>query len=354
MSAHAACSPSSASMWLACAASVTKTKDVTRPSSKYAREGTAAHAVAEMTLKGDIFLPDKVTVEGDEYIVSPGMCRALNPYVGHVQNLMAVPKAVVFLEERIVVPGTLGMVWGTLDCGAFAGGEFHVVDLKFGRGVAVDPEGPQLRFYALGLAHLFSFLNKRYRHQKVTLTICQPRVGGDPLRSHTTTLGDLMDWRLKPWSGPRSPRSGTATPPKSRARTAAGASAKPNARPSPPSIRATPLRRSTTPLKGAIPVSLLMTRLRHARNTDPDTSHLAVPLNVTEQALFVLRAYGTGRHLLDEEAYARVGWKGHQRCSDLRRLKFIERCGRKNTPFGKAAYLCRITPAGVTYLAINK
>ena len=92
----------------------------------------------------------------------------------------------------------------------------------------------------------------------------------------------------------------------------------------------------------------------HARNTDPDTSHLAVPLNVTEQSLFVLRAYKTGLHLLDEEAYARVGWKGHQRCTDLRRLKFIERCGRKNTPFGKAAYLCRITPAGLTYLTINK
>ena|SRR6187431_3278055 len=92
----------------------------------------------------------------------------------------------------------------------------------------------------------------------------------------------------------------------------------------------------------------------HARNTDPDTSHLAVPLNVTEQSLFVLHAYATGLHLLDEEAYARVGWKGHQRCTDLRRLQFIERCGRKNTPFNKAAYLCRITPAGLTYLAINK
>ena len=79
MSEHAACSPSSAAMWLACPASVTLTKDMTRPSSKYAREGTAAHKVAEMTLKGDIFLPDKVTVEGNEYIVSPGMCRALEP-----------------------------------------------------------------------------------------------------------------------------------------------------------------------------------------------------------------------------------------------------------------------------------
>ncbi len=191
MSAHAACSPSSASMWLTCPASVTLTRDVVRPSSKYAREGTAAHAVAEMNIRGDIFLPDKITVEGDEYVVSPGMCRALNPYVTHVQQLRALPHAKTVLEQRIVVPHTYNMVWGTLDCGVYAGG-IHVVDLKFGKGHVVDPDGPQLKFYALGLAGLFD--EKRSR-TKVTLTICQPRVGGEPLRSHETTLGELQDWR---------------------------------------------------------------------------------------------------------------------------------------------------------------
>jgi hypothetical protein len=178
-------------MWLACPASVTMTKDVVRPSSRYAREGTAAHQVAEMTLKGDIFLPDKVTVEGDEYIVSPGMCRALNPYIDHVQSLQALPHAQWVLEKRIVVPYTDNMVWGTLDCGVYAGG-LHVVDLKFGKGHVVDPEGPQLKFYALGLAGLF---NEKRPRTKVILTICQPRVGDSPLRSYETTLGDLQDWR---------------------------------------------------------------------------------------------------------------------------------------------------------------
>ena len=192
MSAHAACSPSSATMWLACAASVTKTKDVTRPSSKYAREGTAAHAVAEMILQGDPILPDKVTVEGDDYVVSPGMCRALNPYVTHVQGLMAKPRAVVFLEKRVAVPQTYNLVWGTLDCGAYAVGELHVVDLKYGKGVTVGPEGPQLGFYALGLARILLLENPAL---KVHLTICQPRVEGPPLRHHVTTLGAILDWR---------------------------------------------------------------------------------------------------------------------------------------------------------------
>ena len=190
MSSHAACSPSSASMWLACPASVTLTKDMTRPSSKFAREGTAAHTVAELTLNGDIFLPDKITVEGDEYIVSPGMCRALNPYISHVQSLIS-PYTEMVLEKRIKVPNTFDMVWGTLDCGAFVEAELHVVDLKFGKGVAVDPASPQLRLYALGLADLFEI---NIPDTVVHLTICQPRVGGEAIRSCTTTLGELWQW----------------------------------------------------------------------------------------------------------------------------------------------------------------
>jgi len=195
VSAHAACSPSSAAMWLACPASVTLTKDVTRPSSKFAKEGTAAHMVAEMTLKGDIFLPDKVVVEGDEYVVSPGMCRALNPYVTHVQSLAALPTAQVFLEKRLVVPGTFGMVWGTLDCGVYTDhatkADLYVVDLKFGRGVGVEPESPQLKLYALALA---KHVGESWTNTRVALTICQPRIGGEALRSHLTTLRDLIDW----------------------------------------------------------------------------------------------------------------------------------------------------------------
>jgi hypothetical protein len=193
MSRHAACSPSSAAMWMACPASVTKTKDIVRPSSRYAREGTAAHAVAEMILGGDIFLPDKIVVEGDETIVSPGMCRALNPYVTYVEGLRALPGARVFLEQRLVVPGTANMVWGTLDCGVHTGRELFVADLKFGKGVAVDPDGPQLKFYALALA---AHVRERRALARVTLTICQPRLEDrPPLRSYTTTLGDLTDWR---------------------------------------------------------------------------------------------------------------------------------------------------------------
>jgi Protein of unknown function (DUF2800) len=162
-----------------------------RPSSKYAREGTAAHKVAELTLQGDIFLPDKITVEGHEYVVSRGMCQALNGYVSHVQALRALPGAVMILEKRLVVPHTFGMVWGTLDCGVHAG-DLHVVDLKYGKGHVVAPDAPQLKLYALALAE---HVMEHRGGVNVTLTICQPRAGSDPVRSHRTKLGELVDWR---------------------------------------------------------------------------------------------------------------------------------------------------------------
>ena len=194
MSKHAACSPSSAAMWLNCPASITQAEGLFRPPSKYAREGTAAHMAAEMILQGDIFLPDKIAVEGQEFIVSVGMCRALNPYVSYVQSLEALPGARVYLEYRLEVPGTFCQVWGTLDCGVHAIEALHIVDLKFGKGVAVSPSGPQLKLYALALAaHV-----REYRPDfPVVLTICQPRIEGDPLRHYTTTLGELHEWRMR-------------------------------------------------------------------------------------------------------------------------------------------------------------
>ena len=151
MSAHAACSPSSASMWLACPASVTLTRDVTRPSSKYAREGTAAHAVAEMTLNGRYFPARQDHRRGRRVHRSPGMCRALNPYVTHVQSLRALPGAAVVLEKRLVVPTPTA--WsGARSTAAFAPSTTFTSSISnSARALPSDPTGPQLKFYALAL-----------------------------------------------------------------------------------------------------------------------------------------------------------------------------------------------------------
>jgi hypothetical protein len=95
---------------------------------------------------------------------------------------------------------------------------------------------------------------------------------------------------------------------------------------------------------------------RHARASDPATSHeSAASVSASAQGLRVLRSYLCDRALLDHDAYRLAGFTEnrfcHQRCSDLRDAKFIERTGeRGRTPSGKSGYLCRITPAGRKYL----
>jgi hypothetical protein len=96
----------------------------------------------------------------------------------------------------------------------------------------------------------------------------------------------------------------------------------------------------------------------HARSTDPDTSHMAVPANITEQALQVLQAYRGGAEILDHQAYRYAGLGvnrlANQRCSDLRRAGLIERTTKALTPSGNWGWRCRITPAGLDYLATHR
>jgi hypothetical protein len=76
----------------------------------------------------------------------------------------------------------------------------------------------------------------------------------------------------------------------------------------------------------------------HARASDPATSHeAAAAINITAQALRILRAYQCDRPLLDYDAYCLAGFppnaRDGQRCSDLRHAGFIERTGeRAQTP----------------------
>lgn len=190
---HAACSPSGAAMWLACPASITLTKGMERPSSRFAREGTAAHKVAELIIGGDPFLPDKVEVEGQEFVVTREMCRALRAYVHDIEYLRREPGARVFIEQRVVIPHTFSRVWGTVDCGVVTDRSLHVLDLKYGKGVAVDPESPQLKLYALGLMAMEGWDSVPY-DLDVTLTVHQPRVGDGAPQTVHTTAGALELW----------------------------------------------------------------------------------------------------------------------------------------------------------------
>jgi hypothetical protein len=188
MADHAACSPSSAAMWMNCAASITKSAGLTRPSSRYAREGTAAHRIAEMIIAGNIFPPGKITVEGEQFIVGIPMLRALNPYITFVQNLQAQTPD-VRVEQRVRI-GRGGLVWGTADCVARLDDTMIIADLKYGTGVPVAPDSAQLKIYALAA---MDTLWPNVSFQTVCLTIVQPRLDPAP-KPHAMSAGELIDW----------------------------------------------------------------------------------------------------------------------------------------------------------------
>jgi len=189
MTDHAAASPSSAEMWMNCPASVTLAAGRTRPSSLYAKEGTAAHQIAQMILGGDLFPPGRITVEGSEFIVGIPMLKALNPYIDFVQKLQDAG-AEVRVEQRVGLTWSNGIVWGTTDCVAQSGEVLHIVDLKYGKGVPVNPDHAQLKIYALAAIHTFY---PHSRFETVSLTVVQPRINPVP-QTLLLTEDELLDW----------------------------------------------------------------------------------------------------------------------------------------------------------------
>lgn len=196
---HVRLSPSSASRWMACPGSIAllDTLPAGDTSSPYAEEGTAAHALAERAIRQNVSagvaltqtLPIPEWWSGD-------MAEAVTPYVDHALTLANHPHCRFFaVEVKLTLdlfspPEPMG---GTADCVALVGERLHVVDLKYGRGVAVEvDDNPQLQYYALMALIYAETLG--YAPKAVTLTVVQPRkehVDG-PVRSIDYAVSDLL------------------------------------------------------------------------------------------------------------------------------------------------------------------
>lgn len=100
-------------------------------------------------------------------------------------------KPILHVEQRVKVNDE---VYGTADAVVWqpASKHLHIVDLKYGAGVAVEVHGnTQLKIYALATLLTFG-----YPAQRVTATIVQPRCphSDGPVRSVTYDVVDLLDF----------------------------------------------------------------------------------------------------------------------------------------------------------------
>lgn len=200
--AHALLSPSSAERWLQCPASVRLAESLPEPpEGPYAREGTAAHALAEMTARRVLLdgspqaYAEALVLWREEFDISDDthaeMAEHVDTYVTLLrERLERYPNSVLMLEQKL--PTGVPQSWGTSDAVIVSPQHVEIVDLKYGMGIRVEAEGnPQLRLYAVGALEAFGSLLGEVT--EVFMTVYQPRL------EHTDTAvmtpADLIAWR---------------------------------------------------------------------------------------------------------------------------------------------------------------
>lgn len=196
--AHAKLSPSSASRWMTCQASVVMQEGKADPQNVYSAEGTAAHFLAERCLltdkDADHYLDDKISVRrwGDCHLnsemdkgtyddiefsfkVDDDMVEYVNEYLSLVRSVRDSVEGELLVEQRLPLEDITGEknAKGTSDVVILADKEIIVIDLKYGQGDKTDAvENPQLMIYGLSALLEFDIVGD---FEAVRLIISQPR-----------------------------------------------------------------------------------------------------------------------------------------------------------------------------------
>ena len=175
---HSKYAASSSERWLNCSGSVTLC-ELAPPqvSSQYADEGTKAHDLAEKMLRYDKnFVFSDYSTEMIDYAFS---------YVKYVRQLQKETHGSLMIETKVSLDFIHPDMFGTLDAAIIDHfNTLHIIDFKYGQGYAVEAENnTQLMYYAVGLAHKFS-----WNFQTIKLHIVQPRAFHE--------LGPIRTWEF--------------------------------------------------------------------------------------------------------------------------------------------------------------
>ena len=202
MSKHAKLSPSSASRWLNCSASVALCEGLPNKSSVHADRGTAAHALAEMCFKQDkdtkFFIGETILLGeagGDTAIVvDEDMATAVQVYLDYVRRL---PDTFTVLhEQQLPLTPLTGEpdASGTADTVAFDRDTLLIIDYKNGRGVEVDAlDNEQMMTYAAAARAEYAMLGV---FTKFKVVIVQPNCDSISEFEFTDKQLDMFEVRI--------------------------------------------------------------------------------------------------------------------------------------------------------------
>jgi hypothetical protein len=182
MTPHAALPPSAIARWSACPGSAAAERDVERIETSYSIEGTWAHSVYAVALLSG-WSPREIVPN-----VASDLLEALEVAV---EATRAIIRSRPFLvEQRLPALRSEPDVWGTSDVVVmdYADRVAAIVDLKFGRGVLVEANTPQLATYGVLAAAKYDL-----SYRGLDAWIVQPRAehSDGVTRLHHYTAGDL-------------------------------------------------------------------------------------------------------------------------------------------------------------------
>lgn len=198
--AHAVLSASGASRWLACTPSARLEEQFPDSTSEYAKEGTLAHEVCELKVRKNLIeqMPTrtyntKLKKIKENELWQDEMDKFTDVYLEYIQKLVHSYSCspAVMVEKKVDFSQYVPEGFGTADCIVIAEGTMHIIDFKYGKGVAVSAENnPQMKLYALGAYLEYSML---YPIEKIKMAIVQPRLENEASESEIF-VAELMDW----------------------------------------------------------------------------------------------------------------------------------------------------------------
>lgn len=184
---HARLSASNAHRWMRCPGSVGLEAGLPPETSEYAREGTAAHALAALCLEAGTEPAAHIGTTLDlgkrdgKWTVDAEMVEHVDRYVKQVREWTS--SAHLLIEQKVPISHLTGEKRAESTADAIVidrdGTHFRIIDLKYGQGVEVSAEdNEQLQIYALGALEIVRLLG--YEPTCATLVIIQPRLSTTP------------------------------------------------------------------------------------------------------------------------------------------------------------------------------